>query len=73
MNAPANPAAFPVFDPGVHGHYGMSLRDWFAGQALSSVIASCAADSLRPHETRERMFAEKAYVIADAMLAERAK
>ena len=54
-----------TFDPG------MSLRDWFAGQALAGVIAVCAADTLRDGETSPQMFARKSYAIADAMLAER--
>lgn len=49
---------------------GMSLRDWFAGQALTGMIAYAAA--------REGAFlfdaiAEDAYILADAMLAERMK
>lgn len=53
-------------------HMGMSLRDWFAGQAM---VGWCRAvgldgaefDKLAP-ETVQR-----AYKIADAMLAERSK
>lgn len=44
---------------------GMTLRDWFAGQALVGGMAGVAGD---PAE-----FAEEAYAIADAMLAEREK
>ena len=36
--------AFPAFEPGVQGpdlyHMGMSLRDYFAGQALTGIIAN---------------------------------
>jgi hypothetical protein len=49
----------------------MSLRDWFAGQAVGSVMHMCAGDTLLPGESIETSFARKAYAIADAMLAER--
>ena len=61
--------AFPSVD---YGSIGMSLRDWFAGQALAGVIAACCQDTLN-FETREQLFARNAYAIADAMLAERAR
>jgi hypothetical protein len=60
-----------------HGSYGsceqdgMSLRDWFAGQAVGSVMHMCAGDTLLPGESIETSFARKAYAVADAMLAER--
>lgn len=63
--------AFPIQHddrPGAYeAHPGMSLRDWFAGQALAGVLAD--------HTLRgtAKSFAEKAYELADAMLAERAK
>ena len=54
-----------------NGHQeGMSLRDWFAGQALVGDYAHLGS-------CRDKSHAEKAaaryYMIADAMLAERAK
>jgi len=52
------------FDPG------MSLRDWFAGQALAGLLASGVAAARG--QTCEDV-AEIAYANADAMLAERAK
>lgn len=45
---------------------GMSLRDWFAGQALVGILAAESAS------TWERD-AQNAYKAADAMLAEREK
>lgn len=49
-------------------HRGMSLRDWFAGQAL--VGRQCPI----PNDADERArFAGIYYAMADAMLAERAK
>lgn len=50
---------------------GMSLRDWFAGQALSGVIRMCAGDTRREGETIDEYFARAAYEIADAMLEAR--
>jgi hypothetical protein len=68
-------AAFPrpwSSDPEAYGKHscpqdGMTLRDWFAGQALSAF----------PHppinEAESQFRAAVAYQLADAMLAERAK
>lgn len=61
--------AFPVVAPTDFQfvEVGMSLRDWFAGQALVGFIAC-------PHgEGAASDFAEWSYQYADAMLAERAK
>jgi len=49
------------------GMPGMSLRDWFAGQALSGLLAY---ESQRATPTDA---AAAAYTAADAMLAEREK
>jgi hypothetical protein len=58
--------AFPVADQGMHGSYGMSLRDWFAGQALSGVHVD---GWLTPEDLQA--LSAWCYAIADAMLAER--
>lgn len=63
-----NPPAFPntgntSWD--MHPAEGMTLRDWFAGQALTGLLAS---DMLADNER----FAQAAYTYADAMLAARA-
>lgn len=72
-----NEPAFPVPDCAAFQYHGMTLRDWLAGQAISGVICQCARDSRGRFpdepETIEGMFARKAYAIADAMLAERAR
>jgi len=47
---------------------GMTLRDYFAGQALVGIIASDCSDKMAV-EPRAKL----AYRIADAMLAEREK
>lgn len=53
-------------------HPGMSLRDWFAGQALPTVMAVCVTSECAPGETLPQMFARKSYRVADAMIAARA-
>ena len=52
---------------------GMTLRDWFAGQAIGQVIENCAGDIyvMATFPTPEAYFARKAYQVADAMLAAR--
>lgn len=57
-------AAFPSNE---YGNLGMSLRDYFAGQALAGQLAN--ADS----EINMTFVAKWAYQYADAMLAERQK
>ncbi len=49
---------------------GMTLRDWFAGQALISITAG-SAGWVSARDGGE--LAGRAYAIADAMLAERSK
>lgn len=77
MSAQDGGAAFPML--GNVGHnsdwmidHGMSLRDWFAGQALPTVMAVCVTSECAPGETLPQMFARKSYRVADAMIAARA-
>ena len=67
--------AFPVFDASqnVAVFGGMSLRDWFAGQAIGAVVRQCATDVQfnGGSQPPEEYFAMKAYTIADAMIAAR--
>lgn len=78
--------AFPMEEfvpfPGGGGrhvrHGGMSLRDWFAGQALAGILANAdiSATAARLKVTTadfRRDAAAAAYAIADEALAERAK
>lgn len=67
--------AFPSEGEG-HGnpHYhspGMSLRDWFAGQALAGHLASLAPGSWGNDKALALDAAAGAYLVADAMLAQR--
>ncbi len=59
-------------------HSGMSLRDWFAGQALAGLLASHRQGDNWPGKPAARqgvepqhVIARGAYDIADAMLAAR--
>ena len=66
-------SAFPQSLPSIPG---MSLRDWFAGQALTSVytaaIEAQKAGVKMPNANTEG-FAAAAYEVADAMLTQRDK
>ena len=61
-------AAFPV--PSKDTGRGMTLRDWFAGQALAGAMANSEIESnfgvVEPAE-----FARAVYQVADAMIAAR--
>lgn len=78
--------AFPYIVRGAHGDLlhpaepGMTLRDWFAGQALAGLLASGADErgGLLPEganedDDRVAQWSVSSYLYADAMLAERAK
>lgn len=72
MSAHENPFAFPLAVPGdcmVQPTDGMTLRDWFAGKALNGMMASEAG--VDPYSAE--WVSERAYLVADAMLAERLK
>ena len=68
--------AFPVpeenyISNGTYSNPGMTLRDWFAGQALVSMGPTVkAAPGATLQDVAESM-ASTAYVVADAMLAAR--
>jgi hypothetical protein len=59
-------SAFPCIDKHGYQWEGMSLRDYFAGQALVGIITSDCS-----HRMAVEPRAELAYRIADAMIAER--
>jgi hypothetical protein len=71
---PPNPAAFP--NPPISSGFnttvfqeGMSLRDWFAGQAINGLIDH---EGIASHLNAD-IAARNAYMLADAMLQERSK
>jgi hypothetical protein len=65
--------AFPV---GYNGHEGMTLRDYFAAQAMQGLLANGWCTSLRNdhygEEAGNSTVAIDAYMMADAMLKARA-
>lgn len=69
---PSHPILYSSAD--AHQAQGMSLRDWFAGQALAGELAAEdmgeGAVLLRTKENAELM-AARAYHMADAMLSAR--
>lgn len=73
---PNNPQAYPCLDSSGYGlpmrDPGMTLRDWFAGQALTVLLGSLAGVA-STHEGLLKSYARQAYEYADAMLAEREK
>lgn len=73
----ANNPAFPFDEKNSDGtHYhsyrGMTLRDWFAGQALGSIPLR-KWDQLGDDEAIIKAWAKAAYILADEMLKERSK
>lgn len=77
-NQPNGGPAFPV--PGVTGNLcrGMTLRDYFAGQALAGIVSAQKEGSIVTDVARNTLMldasvSEMAYAFADAMLRERAK
>lgn len=81
MSAPLNEPAFPNTGNsnwGMDPTLGMTLRDWFAGQALSGVISATSSGNnfpmMREDEvSMEPAMARAAYLMADAMLTARAE
>ena len=85
---PENPPAFPALDfivpsdlEAQHVHRlgqvrGMSLRDYFAGQALhaaADAVCDDLSDPERDGPAHAARHARAAYLLADAMLTERGK
>jgi hypothetical protein len=60
--------AFPMsFGYESENYSGMSLRDWFAGQALAGMLANAGGN----RELHKQSLAEISYAQADAMLVAR--
>ncbi len=72
MGMPKNPPAFSQSEWSFHGgdgREGMTLRDWFAGQALAGLFANV---KITEGANGNADMAEAAYCAADAMLTARA-
>lgn len=65
--------AFPMASDLLGHTPGMSLRDWFAGQALASLLADYDSRHGIPPYDFMRHCAAAAYKVADAMIAARDK
>lgn len=78
VKKPKNPRAFPLpaQDIGIGASHGMTLRDYFAGQALLGLLNNMKIqnfmikDKFKP-EHSQGWHAQAAYQFADAMLSER--
>jgi hypothetical protein len=62
--------AFPTVAGQTVYSNGMSLRDWFAGQALAGICAYSGEGS-KLIDTNPKAIAKTAYIWADAMIAAR--
>lgn len=70
---PENPPAFPRpgFEQPAGMQDGMTLRDWFAGQAMQVIAPIMAAKIESMQSFTGQEVAEAAYRMADALLAAR--
>lgn len=73
MNKIENPSAFPVLKQDRLGdlycaNTGMTLRDWFAGQALAGMLAQSGGTAMQSPAADGATYA---YRVADAMMAVR--
>jgi len=72
-----NPAAFPCLgdvrhNPEFETDWGMSLRDYYAGECLTGYLSSDEHGDFGGHKTAKSL-ANSCFEIADAMLKERIK
>lgn len=74
-NKPKNPEAFPkLSEIGYPSQNGMSLRDYFAAEALNGICANSLANyGMISNNAEPDYIAKRCYQIADAMLKQREK
>jgi len=65
---PENSYAFPICKPNYDSCKGMTLRDYFAGQALIGMVANPAEWLMR---NDYELLATHSYAVADVMMQER--
>ena len=72
MNTPINNggSAFP-YGQMVHSQTGMTLRDWFAGNALAGIMADQTVHLDSKDGIGTKSIADQSYWLADAMLKAR--
>lgn len=73
-NAPAFPSFDYITQEGRENPKGMTLRDYFAAQAMQVILQSQYEDGIYVADDdndSEQMCARSAYIMADAMLMER--
>lgn len=63
--------AFPVSDIGIHGSFGMTLRDYFAARAMQGLISNTRGSFGKGYPQENLNLALASYAIADAMLKAR--
>lgn len=68
----AFPAAWGNHEQGGNYVPGMTLRDWFAGQAMPALLKLCVGDTLEKGQSYADYIARNSYEIADAMMAKQA-
>ncbi len=66
-----NPMAFPMGNPTHGGYDGMTLRDYYAGQAVNGMLASEHGGDAGAGFYDPKHAANRAYEFADALLAAR--
>lgn len=67
-----HPVERPMPGGGTYSSGGITLRDWFAGQALPGVLSQMEGDAPSFEEVGS-LAAKASYAIADAMIAKRFK
>jgi hypothetical protein len=70
MKPEANDPAFPS-NPDSQLHLGMTLRDYFAAQAMQGLIANLGITGMETARAGAGQYATMCYFIADAMLKAR--